>query len=44
VAIHLSGEAAAVNAIASGSQHKTMRAINHRIARSSPSTPISSAT
>ena len=38
-------EAAAVNAIASGSQHSTMRAISHRMARSlSVSVPISSAT
>src|SRR5260370_11427776 len=38
-------EAAAVNAMASGSHHKTMSAINHRMARSlSVSEPISSAT
>jgi hypothetical protein len=38
-------EAAAVNAMASGSRHKTMRAISHRTARSlSVSAPISSAT
>ena len=38
-------EAAGVSAIASGSQHKTMRSISHRIARSlSASAPTSSAT
>jgi hypothetical protein len=38
-------EAAAVNATASGSQHRTMRAISHLIARSlSVSAPTSSAT
>src|SRR6266478_3731499 len=42
---HLLAEAAAVKAMASGSQHRTMRAISHRIARSlSVSVPISSAT
>jgi hypothetical protein len=36
---------AAVNAMASGSQHSTMRAISHRMARlPSVSAPISSAT
>jgi hypothetical protein len=39
------GEAAAVSAIASGSQHRTMSAINQRMARSlSVSAPINSAT
>jgi len=38
-------EAAAVNAMASGSQHSTMRAISHLMARSlSVSVPINSAT
>jgi hypothetical protein len=38
-------EAAAVNAMASGSQHSTMRAMSHRIARSlSVLAPTSSAT
>jgi hypothetical protein len=38
-------EAAAVNAITSGSQHRTMSAMSHRIARSeSVSVPMSSAT
>jgi len=45
VVIHLRAEAAAVNAIARGSQHKAMSAISNRIARSaSVSAPISSAT
>ena len=39
------GEAAAVNAMASGSQHSTMRAISHRMARSpSVFAPTSSTT
>ena len=38
-------EGAAVNAMASGSHHRTMRAISHRIARSlTVSAPTSSAT
>jgi hypothetical protein len=49
VVIHLSAEAVAVNAIAIGSQHKTMSAISHRIARSDdpkkwPSPQISAST
>jgi hypothetical protein len=42
---HRLAEAAAVRAIANGSQHSTMSAISHRIARSlSVSAPMSSAT
>jgi hypothetical protein len=44
-AARMVAEAAAVNAMASGSQHRTMRAISHRIARSlSVSAPTTSAT
>jgi hypothetical protein len=43
--VYRRADAAAVNEIASGSQHSTMSAISHRIARSlSVSAPISSAT
>jgi hypothetical protein len=42
---HRAAPAAAVKAIANGSQHNTIRAMSHRIARSlSPPTPSISAT
>jgi hypothetical protein len=44
-AIHIRADAAAVSAMATGSQHMTINAISHRIARSEPaSAPTRSAT